>query len=234
MRRAALVLTGPALSLILGISLALARPPSPTPFGIQKTIQVPNGRTAFDLRFCDDPSQLCFVADQTNQAIDIINPKNAGGNSDPLFGAWYSDAVIDAMYAAQQKWENFLNGYCDYTGGHCGTLTWADVIDSTPLSQYPGDTIQGAGFTDDGVHPDQPYLSTDLFCTSNCTGSLNRTQQIQAAQAAIAAQANSAGMTVGQALVSWGLPSTISVDFNDAPVTIDDNPSPPPTIPTMQ
>lgn len=76
MRRAALVLTGPALGLILGISLALARPSSPTPFGIQKTIQVPNGLTAFDLTFCDDPTQLCFVADQTNKAIDIINAKN--------------------------------------------------------------------------------------------------------------------------------------------------------------
>ena len=75
MTRAALLLTGPALSLILGISLALAHPPSSTPFRIQKTIEVPNGLTAFDLTFCDDPSQLCFVADQTNKAIDIINAK---------------------------------------------------------------------------------------------------------------------------------------------------------------
>ncbi len=76
MRRAALLLTGPALSVILGISLALARPPSSTPFGLQKTIQVPNGLTAFDISFCDDPSQLCFVADQTNRSVDIINAKN--------------------------------------------------------------------------------------------------------------------------------------------------------------
>src|SRR6266851_9883776 len=76
MRRAALLLTVPALSLILGISLALARPPSSAPFGIQKTIQVPHGLTAFDLTFCDAPSQLCFVADQTNKAIDIIDAKN--------------------------------------------------------------------------------------------------------------------------------------------------------------
>ena len=76
MRRAALLLTVPALSLILGISLALARPPSSAPFGIQKTIQVPHGLTAFDLTFCDAPSQLCFVADQTNKAVDIIDAKN--------------------------------------------------------------------------------------------------------------------------------------------------------------
>jgi hypothetical protein len=76
MRRVALLLAGPVLSLILGISLALAHPPSSAPFGIQKTIQVPNGLTAFDLTFCDDPSQLCFVADQTNKSVDIINAKN--------------------------------------------------------------------------------------------------------------------------------------------------------------
>ena len=75
MRHAALLLAGFALSLLLGISLAWAKPKSSAPFGIQKTIPVPNGLTAFDITFCDDPTQLCFVADQTNKAIDIINGK---------------------------------------------------------------------------------------------------------------------------------------------------------------
>ena len=91
MRRATLLLAGPVLSLVLGISLAWAHPKTATPFGIQKTIQVPNGLTAFDISFCDDPSQLCFVADQTNKSVDIINAKkdsflNQFVASDPIAG----------------------------------------------------------------------------------------------------------------------------------------------------
>jgi DNA-binding beta-propeller fold protein YncE len=75
MRRSALLLAGSAFSLVLGMSTSWAKPPSST-FGIQKTIQVPNGLKAFDISFCDDASQLCFVADQTNKAIDIINARD--------------------------------------------------------------------------------------------------------------------------------------------------------------
>ncbi len=63
MTRAALLLTGPALSLILGISLALAHPPSSTPFRIQKTIEVPNGLRPHVLRR-SEPTLFCGGSDQ--------------------------------------------------------------------------------------------------------------------------------------------------------------------------
>jgi len=140
----------------------------------------------------------------------VAGPKTAAGNYDPTNFLWYTQSVIDQMYAAHAKYDQFEQSLCDANGANCGQTDWTDVISAVSLPALPsGSSIIGMFFTDNGIDPTAPLLGVDFICGAGpCTPPQGYHTVSDYVQHQVLTATNGV-ISVQTALQSFGLPSTM-------------------------